>query len=133
MSRTMKVLSGVGVVIIAAVVLGLYFTASLTKVIDLQLDAIRKGDIQLAYTYTSKEFQRATPYDGFVKFLDAYPALKNNKEISFGERSMSNDTGKVTATLTANDGSVTPIQYSLVKENGEWKILGFVLTQAPSN
>lgn len=99
-------------------------TSGLTNTITLQLSAIKSGNINKAYyQYTSTEFQKTTSLDTFEKFINNYPALKNNKDTSFTNREISDGNGTLKGTVTAADGTVTPIIYHLVKENGEWKII----------
>lgn len=105
-----------------------YATSGLVGTVNGQLIALRDGDISKAYTYTSKDFQKATSLDDFKKFLDHYPSLKNNASASFSERKIEdNNIGSVKGTLTSKDGAKTPIEYQLIKEGDSWKILGITV------
>ncbi|MBI2786901.1 MAG: DUF4864 domain-containing protein [Legionella longbeachae] len=101
----------------------LYLTSGLVYTIDHQLTALHSGDIEKAYSYTSKDFQKTTSINDFKKFLDQYPSLKDNESSFFNTREIENNTGFVKGTLTAKDGAKTPIEYRLIKEDGTWKIL----------
>lgn len=105
----------------------MFATSGIVGTVKLQLDALRSGDIEKAYSYTSKDFQKATPYSVFKSFVDKYPSLKNNESSFFNEREIKNNIGTVKGTLTAKDGAKTPIEYQLIKEDGTWKILGMNL------
>lgn len=109
-----------------AVVFAIAYFASggLTSVIYKQLSAIRAGEIIKAYAYTSIDFRGATSLNDFEEFVSHYPALKNNKSAKFSETQRKNDTGIARGTLYADDGTATPVEYLLVKEDGEWKVLG---------
>jgi len=61
------------------------------------------------------------------------PSLSHNVSHSFTSRSSSssaaNGTGKgdVKGSITDDQGTVLPVHYALVKENGAWKIKGLHL------
>lgn len=54
--------------------------------------------------------------------LDSETRLAN-KSSTFMQRGIENNQGSISGTLEAVDGTTTPIQYRLIKENGQWKIL----------
>lgn len=122
------VASVVGAFIVYVVVLFtfvMWATSGVTGAVQHQMDAIRAGDVEKAYTvYTAAEFKSTTTMDDFKNFVNHFPALKENKSISINEREVKDNDGYVDATLTAMDGSMLPIQYRLIKEDGVWKILG---------
>lgn len=109
--------------IIMIFTLVMYLTSGLVDAIDNQLTALRSGDIEKAYSYTSKDFQKSTSINDFKQFLKQYPSLKENQSAFFNMREVKNNTGYVQGTLTAKDGAKTPIEYRLIKEDGSWKIL----------
>ncbi|WP_392538646.1 DUF4864 domain-containing protein [Legionella sp. 227] len=102
--------------------------SGLTYPINQQLSALKSGDIEKAYSYTSKDFQKATSLTDFKKFINQYPSLKNNASAFFNERIIENNIGIVKGTLTAQDGAKTPIEYRLIWEDGAWKILNIKLS-----
>ena len=55
--------------------------------------------------------------------MKSYPSLSQNQGHTFTTRSIENNIGTVKGTLTAKDGAVTPVEFQLVKEQGEWRIL----------
>jgi hypothetical protein len=119
-----KILIGIIALIVIVVTLALFLTRGLSEVANNQLQAIKKGDTITAYSYTSKDFQSAVSLKNFEKFIDRYPVLKNNKKISWGERSFEGNTGLLKGDLTAADGGVSLVEYHFIKENGIWKVLG---------
>ncbi|MCW8408836.1 DUF4864 domain-containing protein [Legionella sp. PATHC035] len=102
--------------------------SGLTYPINQQLSALKSGDLEKAYSYTSKDFQKATSFADFKKFINHYPSLKNNASAFFNERMIENNMGIVKGTLTAKDGAKTPIEYRLIWEDGAWKILNIKLS-----
>lgn len=97
-----------------------------------QLDALKKGDTVLAYSYTSKEFQNVQPLDTFKKFVALHPELTDVKSSSFNNRRVENGRGILIGVLYAKDGTETPVEYYLVKEKGVWKIRGMIINPTGS-
>lgn len=122
-----KVLLGIAGFIVFIIVLSLILTSSIADVANKQLKALRQGDMITAYSFTSRDFRANTSLDKFKKFVNANPSLKNNLKSSWSERSISNGLGTLKGNLIATDGAVTPVEYRLVKENKEWKIMSLVL------
>ena len=127
MSKLKKILIGIGVFIVGVILLANSATKGLAEVAQAQLAALRAGDVAGAYAYTSSDFQKATSLEDFKVFLQAYPSLSQNKSASFTSREVENNLGTLKGSLKAEDGAVTPVEYKLVKENGEWKILNIRL------
>lgn len=109
--------------VICIFAIALYATSGVTNTVRSQLNALRSGDYVKAYSYTSKDFQNSTSFDAFKIFIDRHPSLKNNKSSTFTSRKIENSEGEVSGTLEATDGTTTPVQYRLIKENDHWKIL----------
>jgi hypothetical protein len=110
--------------VVVVIVIAMLLRSGLTTAINKQLAELRAGDTEKAYSYTSTDFRGATSLTDFEAFINHYPALKDNKSATFTEKETKDDTGLVKGTLYSTDGSSTPIEYLLVKENGEWKIEG---------
>jgi len=127
MGKLKKILIGIVIFIVGIIILAMMATKGIADVAENQLKAIREGDIIKAYSFTSKDFRSATTLEAFKKFVDAYPSLKNNKSVSFSSRETNNGLGTLVGTLKSVDNGTTPIEYKLVKENDEWKILNVKL------
>lgn len=114
-----------GILIFIGLILGIafYATSGLADAVNDQLSAIRSGDYAKAYSYTSSEYQKKSSLNDFKKFIENSPALKKNERIFINNRKFTNENGFVKGTLTSKDGTSTPIEYELIKEHGEWKIL----------
>lgn len=130
-SRAIKIVSIIGgccaaviATIIAFILLvTIYVSNGMTKPINEQLSALRKGDTDKAYTYVSKDFQNATPLPDFKIFVDQYPTLKNNKSVSFTQRKREKDQGVVKGILKATDGTTSDVEFHVIKEGKIWKVL----------
>lgn len=133
MMQRKKLLIGLGsviTIIVLLIIFVLYSSSDITSVINKQLSAIRSNDINKVYSYTSKEFQNSTKIEDFQKFIESYPALKNNESISILEKEVKQDRGVVKVILKSKDGATTPATYYLVKEAGDWKIIGIEINNA---
>ena len=67
-----------------------------------------------------------TSFDNFKTFVSQYPVLQNNKNIRFSERKIEGSLGYLKGSLEGSDGSTVQIEYQLIKENNEWKILSII-------
>lgn len=101
------------------------FDASvLIKPMQAQLDAIKAGDVKRAYeNYTSKAFREATDFNQFKKFLEGHSVFTHNSGADFYKLSFNNNIGIYNARLKSTDGDVREVEYSLIKEDGVWKIM----------
>lgn len=125
-----KILIGVGIFILLVVGLSFSATSGIVDVAEKQLNLIGSGDMKGAYALTSQEFQRSVTYDNFLAYVNNYVVLKNYKDHSFSSREIQGATGTISGTLTATDGTVTPVEYQLIKENDTWKILSLNLSSS---
>lgn len=122
-----KILIGIAIFIVLVIVIASATTSPVVKPAEEQLTLLENGKIEEAYNMTSEEFQQSTSLEKFKNFIETYPILAENKGHSFNERSFENNIGTVRGTLTAEDGTRVSIEYKLIKENGEWKILSVEL------
>jgi Domain of unknown function (DUF4864) len=131
MPKELKIL--LSVVVCGLVVIGLFVgtvfwaTSGLLEPIERQLTALKSGDIDAAYAETSVAFRHGTSKGDFAKFVDKFPVLRNAASHSLTNRSIEDDIGKVSGSLIASSGALTPIAFQLVKEEGAWKIVNINL------
>jgi hypothetical protein len=125
-----KILIGLGVFILLIIFISFSATSGIVKVAEKQLNLISSGDLKGAYALTSQEFQRSVAYDNFLSYVNNYEVLKNYKNHKFTSREIQGDTGTITGTLTAKDGTTVPVEYKFIKENGNWKILSINLSSS---
>lgn len=123
-----KVLIGAILFVVLIIVLVLFLTKGIVTTVEKHLTALKKGDYYSAYALTSKDFKNSVSFEAFQEFVKRYPSLSKNKSHSFQERSIENNIGILKGTLTSEDGATTPVEYKLVKEEGEWKILSITLS-----
>jgi Domain of unknown function (DUF4864) len=133
--KVLAILGGIGCLLLTLIGVGLiyFFISNLGKeelqMVNDQLGALRRNDIDRAYSYCSIAFQKSTSRDDFLRMVEDYPVLKNAKEFSSMDRSK--NVGGLTilkGTITGEDGSKLPAEYQLVRENDKWKIQSLKLS-----
>lgn len=104
----------------------LYFvfriTAGPVDVVNQQLNALRGGDIDKAYSYCSTAFKENTNLEAFRNFVESYPLLKSSIEYSSYNREISGNLSTLKGSIKAKDGSALPAEYRLIREKGSWKV-----------
>lgn len=100
----------------------LLLTSGIVEKTDQLFRFIKDNQIQEAYDQcTSEEFRKATSLESFKVFLEA-SALIHFKEAKWNSRSIENREGHLEGSVVTKDGGNIPIEVSLVKEKGQWKI-----------
>jgi hypothetical protein len=131
MTRGLKIV--LGVVVAGMLAIGLFVAMprwtqpGLVEPVERQLAALKAGNIDAAYAETSSAFRQGTSREDFGKFVDKFPILRNAASHSLTSRSVENDIGRVSGSLIAANGTLTPIAFQLVKENEAWKIVNVKL------
>jgi hypothetical protein len=126
MPLIVKILAGIGIGIVLLVMLVIFATAGATKAAEEHVSFIRQKDFRSAYDKTtSQDFRAATTYDQYVNILRRFPALSYNKKFAVVSREIENNTATIKGKLTADNGEITPIIFTLIKEKGAWKIFNF--------
>ena len=124
---------GGGIVLVAALVAIIFFvvgraTAEPERVVQEFLAAAAAGDYEKAHGYFSAPLKESQPLEALVAAAKARPSLFAVAETSFTSRSIDGSaiaTLEGTATLKA--GTTVPVSFSLTRENGAWKLLGYHL------
>jgi hypothetical protein len=106
-----------------AVVAGLvfFFTSGMTDSAGVFLTAVKEKRDDQAYRSLSEEFRASTSLPEFVAFLDE-SALRGFKEVSWSSLSIKNSNGKLKGVVTTESGGSVPLELSMLKENGQWRI-----------
>lgn len=124
MPRWFKVLAGLSLVALAVVMGGILFTERWVEVIDDHLTDLKQHNINHAYyNHTSKDFQAVTSFDSFIAFTEDHPILTNHLSAHFTDRSINQHISTLSGKITSIDHHSFPIEYRLIREDGEWKIL----------
>jgi hypothetical protein len=94
-------------------------------VVHEQLRAIREQELPLAYfEFFSDEYRQTTPYKDFVKYVKLHAPLGENKRAEFAKPFNLGKVATLKGTIYSLQNEKALVEYELVKEDEEWKILG---------
>lgn len=99
-----------------------YMTREPVNAVNAQLGEIREGRIDAAYARLSGAYRARLTREAFQELVEKHPALLDNADASFWNRSLENDEMRLSGTLTARSGAKEKVAYELVKEGGVWKV-----------
>ena len=89
-----------------------------------ELTALRQGNIEQAYSYTSSEFKKGVNLDTFKTFVASYPQLHDNVSSTFNDIEYKDNNGSISGNLNMKDGTAVAVEIDLLKENSQWMING---------
>jgi len=123
----------IGIVVACFVVLfgvifsiGYSMTGALVRTSDAFFESVDNNDYETAYTYLASTIQdRSVTLDNIEKYLVDYNAV-GIVDSTWSGRHIEGKFGNLVGTVAFEDGTVMPYRVNLIKEVGEWKILGFV-------
>jgi len=121
MNKLLKIFAVVAPLVAVVIGLVLSLTSGLTETANGFFEAVKQQDMAKARGYLSEEFSAKTDEAALKAFLSE-SAILNFKEASWSGRSVTNDRGELTGSITTETGGNVPIQVSLVKEKDAWKI-----------
>jgi len=129
---------GCGGLMLLAVVfgVGLYFmvtsmTAAPEQVARDFCAAAAAGDFARAHDFFAAPLKESQPLDVFTATVEANPSLFRIKDTSFNERSIDLAGTKLGGTATLESGTTVPISFTLVRENDDWKLMGYNIGSRP--
>lgn len=96
---------------------------SVDRVISGQLSKLKERHFSEAYyEYSSPAFQKVNPLQEFKAFILSCPAILEQKSSSIASKTLQGNKAKIVVTLLSNDNEEARIFYSLVRNEGDWKI-----------
>ncbi len=133
MPKVLKIVLA-GIAGFAAVVIGLiflFFTASsgAAKISDEFLNAMQAGDGSTAYSLFSSKAKEKVPQEEFIGVIGQIGSILNTEEKKISTN-ISAETGSDTEAVVVyeiegTDGVTYMFAITLVKEDGQWKVLNF--------
>jgi hypothetical protein len=115
--------------IVTIVAIAFVATTTPVKVAKKQFEDIRQNNLQVAYDLFSSDAKVQVSFEEFQKFVSSFHLSDaSTASISFNSRERKLQAGVDEAILGGKitlDGSVSNLEYILVKENDSWKILSF--------
>lgn len=110
--------------------IGVFYSEDVRQVVEGQLGKLRENRItQAYYDYSAKTFQETTSLPDFRKFIARYPAISDNKKFLLDSQSVDNGQAVVTGLLISNDLQEMKVEYQLIKEDEDWKVLSISLQE----
>ena len=124
------VIVAVIVVGIAAAVGGIVWfvfkaTAPPVEAVRAHLAAINQGDYARAYTYLHTSVQQQMSLEDFQGYVETNSSVLKTTDTTFSNRSIQNDVCTLRGTHTGQDGTVTPVRWTLVHQGDRWLITAF--------
>jgi len=117
-----------GCLILILIVVGLiaagalFMTQEPAETARAQLEEIRQGQLDAAYERFSEAYRARVSRSEFESFVSRHPALKDNQDSTFYQRSVENDEARLTGVLTSNADETESVRYELRKGDGAWVI-----------
>jgi hypothetical protein len=123
---------GALVVLCVVIVASVYFlvsraTAGPEQVAKDFLSAAASGDYSRAHGFFSAPLKEKQPLEQFTEAVKANKSLFDVTGTTFSERSVDTSGTKLSGTVKLRSGTNLPASFSFVKENGDWKLLGYHL------
>ncbi len=109
------------VIIVTGFVLVFLLTSNMVGTTDKFFTAVKEKDFEKAYEYTSEEFQAGTSLESLKRFLEQ-SAIIDYKAATWNSRSITQNQGQLKGALETIEGGTIPVEVSLVKEEGGWRI-----------
>lgn len=100
-------------------------TAGPEEVVKQFLAAAAAGDYAAAHECFSVPLKEAQPLAEFTAAAEQNPSLFQVTDTTFNERSVDLSGAKLAGTVTLAAGTEVPADFSLAKENGAWKLIGY--------
>lgn len=100
-------------------------TGEPVKVIRAQLEAINQGDYVRAHSYFAAGLRAERSPEELREFVEANAGVFKTRDSTFTSRQIQGSVATIRGTLTGQSGQVTPIRYTLVKEQSRWVISSF--------
>lgn len=129
MKTFLKILAGIGAVVVIAIVAVMFMTAGMSGTADKFFAAVKSDNYDEAYSLLSDDFKANTSKNQLKQYLEKN-TLNKFKEASWESRSVNGGRGELTGSVTTETGGVVPISLGFVKGESEWRIYSI---QKPSS
>lgn len=121
MKTFLKILAGIGALVVIAIVAVTLMTSGMSEVADNFFAAVKSDDYEEAYSLLSDDFKSNTSKSQLEIYLNKN-ALTSFKEASWGSRSVNGGRGELTGSIATESGGVVPISIGFVQGGKDWKI-----------
>lgn len=121
MKKFLKILAGIGAVVVIALTAVMFMTAGMTDAADEFFTAVKSNNYDMAYTHLSEDFKNNTSKNELKTYLTKN-SFSNFKETSWESRSINGGRGELIGSITTDNGGVIPVSLSFIKGESDWKI-----------
>lgn len=105
---------------------------AITATVKDQLEAIRSGDYERAYTYAAPGLRRGSDLKRFEAMIRRdYPVVAENKGCALGDIVHDDDSAAVNVAVSNAVGRVVLYQYRLGLEKDGWRVQGVAPLRTP--
>jgi len=102
-------------------------TSGPEQTIQAFLAAAGSGDSATAHGYFSAALKRKQPLEEFGQAVASHQQLFQVRETTFNSRSVNLAGAELAGTLTLTSGDELPASFTLIKEDGEWRLTSYQL------
>ncbi len=121
MKIVFKILAGIGLIVVFAIVAVMYMTAGMSDTADDFFYAVQAENYEEAHSFLSEDFKSNTSLNQLKGFLEKN-SLNKFKEASWESRSVNGGRGELAGSITTSTGGVVPISIGFIKAGDSWKI-----------
>ncbi len=101
------------------------FTKAPASVVKAHLEAINRENYALAYSHFALDYRKETSLEDFRRQIAPFSNMLPYRSADLNRTQIVNNRSSVDGLLTGRDGSLFPVRYQLVRDQGTWKIVSF--------
>ncbi len=101
------------------------FTKAPAGVVKAHLDAINRENYALAYSHFTLDYRKDTSLEDFRRQIAPFTTLLPYREVNLNNIRIANNSSSIDGLLTGRDGSLFPVRYELIRDQGIWRIVSF--------
>lgn len=121
MKTFLKILAGIGAVVVVAIAAVMFMTAGMSDTADKFFSAVKEENYDEAYSLLSEDFRGNTSKSQLKEYLIKNSLIKF-KEASWSSRSVNGGRGELVGSITTETGGVVPISLGFIKGGDDWRI-----------
>jgi len=89
------------------------------------------GDFAKAHNLFAAPLKESQSLEAFTAEVKANPSLFRITDTSFTDRSIDQAGAKLAGTATLEAGTTVPVSFTFVRENDDWKLIGYNIGSRP--
>lgn len=98
-------------------------TADAVKAAEDYLAVFKRGQTREAYEISASGLRKETSLSQFNKVVSQFPILTRHTAFNIKSRNVQNDAGSITGELIDSSGQKAEVEFTLIKEQGVWRVL----------